>query len=147
MTEVVPLNEREVYRAVGKLFASFPVVARKGASIEAYVQALSRLPLSFVVEACDYAVRGRIGDGKSIPPAAELAHLARVLHTRTLPRTRVSENYVINSPDQRKNIVQGFRNLLNDLRTGRPIDPDLATAKVFGFKGDKDGSFGEEEGS
>ena len=134
MSEIVPLNERDLYRAVGKLFASFPKASRLGASMEAYVEALRRLPLSFVREACDYAVSGKIGDGKSIPPVSEIAHLARVLHTRTIPRTRISENYVVNSPEQRKNIVQGFRNLLNDLRTGRPIDPDLATAKVFHFK-------------
>ena len=147
MSEIVLINERELSRAVGQLFSSFPQAARRGASMEAYILALSKIPTSFVKEACSYAVSGKIGEGKSIPPVAELAHLARVLHTRTIPRTKISESYVINSPEQRKNIVQGFRNLLNDLRTGRPIDPDLATAKVFGFKGDKDGSFGEEEGS
>jgi len=138
MPEVIQLNERELYIAIGKLFASFPSTARRGANLEAYVEALSRIPTSFVQDACDYAVSGRIGDGKSIPPAAELAHLARTLHVRTLPRTRISENYVINDPNQRKSIIQGFKGLLVDLRRGKMIDPDLATTRVFGLKRDQE---------
>jgi len=134
MTEVIPLNEKALHIAIGRLFASFPVHARKGVRIEAYVAALSKIPTSFVQEACEMASMGRVGDGSSIPAAAELAYLARQLHVKTLKPNRIHDNYVIVDREQRKRVIDGFRSLLRDLRSGKTIDPDLSTANVFPIK-------------
>lgn len=117
------------------MFAAFPPRHDWELKFNVYVEALGRIPICFVEEACDYAIKGKLNGGRFLPNAGELVQLAEELQARTLRRPRFSWEYrdlpVNISAEQRARIIWGFRRLLADLRRGQPIDPDKATHKVF----------------
>jgi len=117
------------------MFLAFPSSGRwNEAKVEAYFQALCRIPLHFVQQAVDFAVRGKLGDGRAAPSAAELAKLAAELQLQALRRNESHpkvEPTVYNTPEQRQRVIEGYRRLLSDLRSGKPIEPDIASACVY----------------
>lgn len=132
------LSEQRIRKALVKLFIAFPVRAEREFKLDTYVEALSRIPPSFVEEAVDYAIRGKLNGGRFLPNSGELVQLAEELQARTLRnggRPKFSwekpDTPVQNTQQQRFKIIQGFRQLLRDIRTGTPIDPDRDTAKIF----------------
>jgi len=135
MSEVVLLNEGDLNRAINKMFLSFPSVTKNRAErLEVYVSALSRIPVRYVVEACEYVIKGRLNGGHFLPTAAELRSLAQELELRTIKKPSKPDPSQYVSPEERRRVVRGFQDLMADLRGGRTIDPDLATAKVFNVK-------------
>ncbi len=132
---VESINQRQLRILLNKLFNSFPVSeGSRGAKMEAYMEALARIPFLFVEKAILMGMRGRIGEGHFCPTVGELAKLAEELQwqarRREQPR-RLPEMSVSNSPEQRNAIIVGFHRLLTDLKSGKTINPDLATAQVF----------------
>ena len=88
MPEVVPLNESGLHRAVNLMLLSFPssekTTALRIARINAYVEALSSIPIVFAKAACAAAANGRLNDGKWLPNAGELRQYAIALQERAL---------------------------------------------------------------
>ena len=132
---LVPLHERELRLAINKMFLTFPCREKdRGVKLDAYCDALVRIPISFVKAACDAAIRGKFGTGGWAPTAAQLAQYAEELQWRDtkrhLPRSR-PEPTVIVSKEERLRVVHGFKELMHQLRSGIPIDPHRITYKVF----------------
>lgn len=135
------LSEQKIRKALGKMFIAFPgsgACKESGDRMEVYVEAVRRFPLSYIEEACDYAVRGKLGNGAYPPSAPQLRELVSELQDRDLRKLghkkfswEKSDEPVHNTPEQRARIIAGFKELLSDLRSGNPIDPDRATLKVF----------------
>src|SRR5882724_7197565 len=123
------IPEEKLRRTIAKMFAAFPPKNDWDLKFNVYVEALGRIPISFVEEACDYAIRGKLNGGRFLPNAGELVQLAEELQARTLRNKRPkfswerNEQPVHNTPEQRFRIIHGFRELLADLRSGKPIDP------------------------
>jgi len=103
--------------------------------MSAYWEILEPLQPRFVIEACEYAAKGKVGDGRFLPTAAELFQSAEAFAAREAqrrkPRELGSMYETRNDPATRQWIIDGFAKLLADLRSGVPIDPDKATNKVF----------------
>jgi len=101
----------------------------------AYWEALEHLQPMFVIEACEYAAKGKVGDGRFLPTAAELFQTAEAFAAREAQRRKphgLLQTYETkNDPATRQRIIDGFAKLLKDLRSGVPIDPDKATKDVF----------------
>lgn len=127
-------KESDVRRALGRMFLGFSgsgACRNPEERMKVYVEALSRIPVTFVEEACDYALRGKLGPGPYPPSAPQLYELATELQARTFRKQIEPESQLQHTPQQRFRIVAGFRQLVGDLKTGRPIDADLDTAHVF----------------
>jgi len=129
---IVLFNDRDLRIALAKLFVSFPSSGRwSEQKLEAYRDALARIPFSFVKEALEYAARGKLG--VDLPSAASLAKLAEELQNRGVRRTKtIAEPVINNTHVERARIILGFRELISCLKSGKKIEPDLITAKVFG---------------
>jgi len=100
----------------------------------AYWEVLEKREPRFVIEACEYAAKGKIGDGRFLPTAAELFQAAEAFAAREAQRRRPRE--LTSMPSQndaitRQRIIDGFQKVVADLRSGVPIDPDRATREVF----------------
>ncbi len=130
---IVSINERELRVVIQKMFNCFPVGERvRAADPEVYVEMLHRIPLEYVKQAADWAARGKLGDAWLLPPPGRLARVAEELQWRGRKRQVAPiEQEWQNSSEQRAAIIIGFRNLISDLKSGKPIQPDMATAKVF----------------
>src|SRR6266480_5387449 len=130
---IVSINERELRVVIQKMFNCFPAGERsKAAGPEVYFEILHRIPLEYVKQAADWAARGKLGDAWSLPPPGRLARVAEELQWRGRKKQAAPvEQEWNNSPTQRAAIIIGFRNLISDLKSGKPIQPDMATAKVF----------------
>jgi hypothetical protein len=137
------LSEKKKQRALAKMFTAFPgsqACRNREERMDVYIEALSKIAAAFVEEACDYAIRGKLDTQRDYPPtAAQIHELAEELQARSrTSRTgrpkfswEKNDGPVHNTPEQRARIIWGFKKLLADLRSGRPIDPDEATRRVF----------------
>jgi len=107
--------------------------SERNAKLKAYWEVLEGRPHRFVVEACEYAAKGKVGDGRFLPTAAELFQTAEVFAAREAQRRRPREvEYAPkNDPATRQRIIEGFDKLLADLMSSTPIDPDRATKDAF----------------
>lgn len=108
-------------------------IERKGKML-AYWEVLQNLNPRFVIEACEYASKGKLGDPKFMPSAGELYQCAQAFEHRSSRRDvrrYLAEPEVRNDPQTRARICAGFKKLLTDLRVGVTIDPDGATKAVF----------------
>lgn len=94
---------------------------------------MAGLDPSFVVEACEYAAKGKLGDSRFLPTAAELFQAAQEFSARDAQkrRPRITSEPTQNDALTRQRIIAGFNKLLADLHAGVPIDPDRATNEVF----------------
>ena len=131
---IVSLNERELRHAIAKMFLSFPSSGRwNEKKLEAYYDALHRIPLAYVKEATEYVARGKLGP--DLPSAAALTKLAGELQYRAMKKKPPArEVEAQNTHIERTRVILGFRELISDLKSGKRIEPDLATAKVFTLK-------------
>jgi len=80
----------------------------------------------FVCEACEYAAKGNVGDGRFLPTAAELFHAAEAFSARDVQRNRgyvskLSVELPQNDEPIRQRIIVGFAKLLADLTHNDPI--------------------------
>jgi hypothetical protein len=100
----------------------------------AYWDVLQGRDPRFTIEACEYAAKGKLGDCRFLPTAAELFQAAEAFAAREVaqrkPRLSSSEPPQ-NDAITRQRIIAGFKKLLADLKSGNPIDPDKATRDVF----------------
>jgi hypothetical protein len=84
------------------------------------------------VEACEYAERGKCGDGRFLPSAGELFQVGQEFAARAAAAIpRLSKPEFQNDELTRQRIIAGFKKLLEDLRSGNKIDPVTATREVF----------------
>ena len=134
-------TSEDAKKALAKLFLVFPSPGTAGeinhqARMTAYWEILSRLAPSFVIEACEYAARGKCGDGRFLPSAGELYQVGQEFAVRAAQAKREAAPRLSDAPTQndyatRQRIIAGFKKLSEDLRNGTPIDPDRATMEVF----------------
>lgn len=134
-------TEDDAKKALAKLFLVFPSPGTGETNegrMRAYWEILSRKAPCFVIEACEYAARGKCGDGRFLPSAGELFQLceefsARAVRLRNQSNARIPPPLIQNDEMTRCRIREGFRKLLIDLKNEVPIDPDNATRDVFGY--------------
>src|ERR1019366_6933184 len=121
--------------ALSKLFLVFPQANgnddERTARFAAYWEILESRESRFVIEACEYASKGKLGDGRFLPTVAELYQTTEEFAVRAardrrestplLPRLPEPESQ--NDEATRQRIIAGFKKLLADLRSGNPIDP------------------------
>ena len=130
------MTQQDAKKALAKLFLCYGQSGdetEKKAKLHAYWEVLEGRDPRFVIEACDYAAKGKIGDGRFLPTAAELFHAAEAFAARDVERKRVPQIEFIRQNDDvtRQRIKNGFAKLLMHLRCDIPIDPNAATMDVF----------------
>src|ERR1019366_9045869 len=133
------MTSEAAQKALLKLFQCYNLAGteiERKFKFKCYWGVLSRLSPSFVSEACEYAGRGKCGDGRFLPSAGELYQVGQELAVRAaqarrdaLPR--LSKPECQNDEATRQRIIAGFKKLLADLRSGTAIDPYKATRAVF----------------
>jgi hypothetical protein len=129
----------EAKKALLKLFHCFSWggdETERKVKFAAYWEILESRQSRFVLEACEYASKGKLGDGRFLPTAAELYQLAEdfsAREARILAQSspRLSETPCQNDHATRQRIIAGFKKLQADLRSGTPINPEKATREVF----------------
>jgi len=132
-------TEQDAKKALAKLLLCYQQTGdetERKAKLSAYWQVLGTRKPEFVVEACEYAAKGKLGDGRFLPTAAELFQSAEAFAARDMQRRRVyvsklSVEVPQNDAIAKQRIIAGFSKLLQDLHVGNPIDPDNATKDVF----------------
>jgi hypothetical protein len=133
------MTEQDAKKALAKLFLCFSQsgdeIERKG-KLLAYWETLQSREPRFVIDACEYASKGKLGDGRFLPTAAELYHAseefaAREARIRIEARPKLREEPCQHDEATRQRIIAGFAKLLADLHNGNKIDPAKATREVF----------------
>lgn len=132
-------TEQDAKKALAKLFLCYQQTgdeSERKAKLSAYWQVLGTRKPEFLIAACEYAAKGKLGDGRFLPTAAELFQSAEAFAAREAQRRRVyvsklSIDLPQNDAITRQRIIAGFSNLLQDLHGGNPIDPNKATMDVF----------------
>ena len=130
------LTQQDAKKSLAKLFLCYAQngdESERQAKLQAYWDVLhTRNPL-FVCEACEYAAKGNVGDGRFLPTAAELFRAAEAFSAREAQRNKHVPRLEppVNDGTTRQRIIAAYAKLLADLTQGNPIDPYRATKEVF----------------
>ena len=133
------IGKNSAMAALSKLFLVFPQAsgneAERTARFAAYWEVLERQVPRYLIEACEYASKGKLSNGHFLPTAGDLYQCAQAFAARDVaqrwPRAALSDPPIRHDPQTKARIQAGFKKLLVDLRSGCPIDPDRATKEVF----------------
>jgi hypothetical protein len=132
------LIQQDAKKALAKLFLCYPLSgdeSERQAKLQAYWEVLEGREPRFVIEACEYAAKGKVGEGRFLPTAAELFNAAEAFSAREVQRKHVPKIEFLqqNDPATRQRIIDGFANLLSGAlkKTSKQIDPLEATKEVF----------------
>jgi len=131
------MTQQDAKKALARLFLSFCQTGddeEQRGKMLAYWNVMQGVTPRYVIDACDYAAKGKLGDPKFMPTAGELYQCAQALEHRASRqdvRRYLSEPEVRNDPQTSARICAGFKKLLTDLHVGVTIDPEKATKAVF----------------
>src|ERR1019366_5977633 len=87
------MTSEDAKKALLKLFQCYNLAGtetERKIKFECYWEVLVRLHPSFVVEACEYAARGKCGDGRFLPAVGELYQVGQEFAARSMQAKRES---------------------------------------------------------
>src|SRR6266550_7093019 len=112
------VTQEKIHKAIAKIFLAYgkPQAER----IKVYEEILAGLPIRIVEEACDYAVKGKLGKPTFMPNPGELYQLGQELLTREYCKAKQERERRYQEPDhkttpqQRERMAARFRELVHD---------------------------------